>query len=75
MWPCLAVGERRFVSELNENSRHQTLDHQIRSPPPDTRGVAMEGEPLPVNGKVKFDPNKPGFGIELKRELLAPFKG
>jgi len=28
-----------------------------------------------VNGKVSLDPNKPGFGVELKRELLAPYKG
>ena len=34
----------------------------------------LEGEPLPVNGKVSLDPDKPGFGVELKRELLAPFK-
>ena len=30
----------------------------------------LEGEPLPVNGKISLDPNKPGFGVELKRELL-----
>jgi L-alanine-DL-glutamate epimerase-like enolase superfamily enzyme len=35
----------------------------------------LEGEPLPVNGKVSLDSNKPGFGVELKRELLTPFKG
>jgi hypothetical protein len=35
----------------------------------------IEGEPLPVNGKISLDPNKAGFGVELKRELLAPFKG
>ena len=34
----------------------------------------LEGEPLPVNGKVSLDPNKHGFGVELKRQLLAPFK-
>ena len=34
----------------------------------------IEGEPLPVNGKISLDPNKPGFGVELKRELLAPFR-
>jgi hypothetical protein len=27
-----------------------------------------------VNGKISFDPKKLGFGVELKRELLAPFK-
>jgi L-alanine-DL-glutamate epimerase-like enolase superfamily enzyme len=35
----------------------------------------LEGEPLPVNGKVTLAPDKPGFGVELKRELLAPFGG
>ncbi|HSY28853.1 MAG TPA: enolase C-terminal domain-like protein, partial [Burkholderiaceae bacterium] len=35
----------------------------------------LDGEPLPVNGKVTLDPDKPGFGVELKRELLAPFNG
>src|SRR5439155_36296 len=34
----------------------------------------LDGEPLPVNGKISLDPAKPGFGVELKRELLAPFK-
>jgi hypothetical protein len=34
----------------------------------------LEGEPLPVNGKVSLDSKKPGFGVELKRELLVPFK-
>ena len=36
--------------------------------------AVLEGEPLPVNGRVTLDPNKPGFGVELKRELLKPFK-
>ena len=36
--------------------------------------VRGKGEPLPVNGRISLDPNKPGFGVELKRELLAPFK-
>jgi hypothetical protein len=36
--------------------------------------VVIEGEPLPVNGKILLDPNKPGFGVALKRELPAPFK-
>jgi L-rhamnonate dehydratase len=35
----------------------------------------LEGEPLPVNGKVTLDPDKPGFGVELKRELLTPYLG
>ncbi len=35
--------------------------------------AVLEGEPLPINGKVTLDPNKPGFGAELKRELLAPY--
>lgn len=35
----------------------------------------LEGEPLPVNGKISLDSNKPGFGVELKRELLLTFKG
>ena len=37
--------------------------------------TALEGEPLPVNGKVSLDAGKPGFGVELKRDLLVPFKG
>jgi L-rhamnonate dehydratase len=37
--------------------------------------AVLEDEPLPVNGKVTLDSNKPGFGVELKRELLVPFKG
>ena len=32
----------------------------------------LEGEPLPVNGRITLDPDKPGFGVELKREMLAP---
>ena len=36
--------------------------------------AVLEGEPLPVNGHITLDPNKPGFGVELKRELLTPFK-
>jgi len=34
-----------------------------------------EGEPLPVNDKVTLNPNQRGFGVELKRELLAPYHG
>lgn len=26
------------------------------------------------SAKLALDPNKPGFGVELKRELRAPFK-
>ena len=33
----------------------------------------LEGEPLPEKGRITLDPNKAGFGVELKRELLAPF--
>lgn len=35
----------------------------------------LEGEPLPVNGRITLDPDKPGFGVELKREMLAPYPG
>ena len=35
----------------------------------------LEGEPLPVDGKISLDPDKHGFGVELKRELLDPFAG
>jgi L-rhamnonate dehydratase len=35
----------------------------------------IEGEPLPVDGKITLDPDKPGFGVELRRELLAPYQG
>jgi L-rhamnonate dehydratase len=34
----------------------------------------LEGEPLPARGKISLDTQKPGFGVELKRKLLAPFK-
>lgn len=34
----------------------------------------LDGEPLPVNGRVTLDPDKPGFGVTLKRELLAEWK-
>ena len=34
----------------------------------------LDGEPLPVDGKVTLDPNKPGFGVELKRDLLIDWK-
>jgi L-rhamnonate dehydratase len=33
----------------------------------------LDGEPVPVDGKVRLDPNKPGFGVELRRELLVPY--
>lgn len=34
---------------------------------------ALEDEPVPVNGKIRLDPTKPGFGVELKRGLLVPY--
>jgi L-alanine-DL-glutamate epimerase-like enolase superfamily enzyme len=33
----------------------------------------VEGEPVPVEGKIRLDPAKPGFGVELKRDLLIPY--
>lgn len=33
---------------------------------------AVEGEPLPVHGRVTLS-DKPGFGVELNRDRLAPF--
>lgn len=36
---------------------------------------ALVGEPVPVDGKIHLDPTKPGFGVELNRDLLAPYKG
>ena len=35
---------------------------------------ALKGEPVPVNGKITLDPSKPGFGVELNRDLLVPYK-
>lgn len=35
--------------------------------------AVLEGEPLPVNGRIALDPDLPGFGVELKRELLVPY--
>lgn len=35
----------------------------------------IEGEPLPVNGRVTLDETKPGFGVEFVRDKLAPFEG
>lgn len=35
----------------------------------------LEGEPLPVNGRVTLDHSRAGFGVELKRELLSPYGG
>lgn len=35
---------------------------------------ATTGEPIPVNGKIHLDPAKPGFGVELNRDLLVPYK-
>ena len=34
----------------------------------------LEGGPQPLNREIMLAPNKPGFGVELKRELLAPDK-
>lgn len=34
----------------------------------------IDGEPLPVNGRIHLDPTKPGFGVELKRDLLVDWK-
>jgi L-alanine-DL-glutamate epimerase-like enolase superfamily enzyme len=34
---------------------------------------ALEGEPVPVNGKITLDPSKSGFGVELNRDLLVPY--
>ncbi|MGH9616108.1 MAG: enolase C-terminal domain-like protein [Acidobacteriaceae bacterium] len=36
---------------------------------------AVEGEPVPVNGNIHLDPVKPGFGVELNRDLLVPYTG
>jgi len=33
------------------------------------------GEPLPVNGSIELDENKPGFGVSLNREKLVPYNG
>ena len=33
------------------------------------------GEPLPENGHITLDPDKPGFGVELNRDKLQPFPG
>lgn len=35
---------------------------------------ALLGEPVPVNGKVRLDPAKPGFGVELNRDLLVTYE-
>ena len=31
------------------------------------------GEPLPVDGHITLDPDKPGFGVELNRDKLVPY--
>jgi len=36
--------------------------------------AVLDGEPLPENGHVHLDDDKPGFGVELKRDLLAPYR-
>lgn len=33
------------------------------------------GEPLPHNGHIVLDENKPGFGVELNRDKLIPYNG
>lgn len=33
----------------------------------------LEGEPLPVDGRVRLSDTAPGFGVELNRQLLVPF--
>jgi len=35
--------------------------------------AVLDAEVLPVNGQVTLNPVKPGFGVELKGALLAPF--
>ena len=32
------------------------------------------GEPLPVDGRITLDENKPGFGVELNFDKLVPYK-
>lgn len=32
------------------------------------------GEPLPQDGHIHLDENKPGFGVELNRDKLIPWK-
>jgi len=36
--------------------------------------TAISGEPLPVDGHITLDPARPGFGVELNREVLTPFQ-
>mgnify|MGYP006269183089 FL=1 len=33
------------------------------------------GEPLPENGHIRLDDDKPGFGVELNRDQLVPYAG
>jgi L-alanine-DL-glutamate epimerase-like enolase superfamily enzyme len=35
--------------------------------------TALTDEPLPVNGRIHLDENKPGFGVGLNREILKPY--
>ena len=35
--------------------------------------TALTGEPLPVNGRISLDPGKPGFGVQLNRDILKPY--
>jgi len=32
-------------------------------------------EPLPVDGRVRLDPTRPGFGVTVDRDRLAPWQG
>lgn len=34
----------------------------------------LDEEPVPVDGKISLDPSRPGFGVELKRDLLEPYR-
>jgi L-rhamnonate dehydratase len=36
--------------------------------------TAIEGEPLPINGRITLEPTKPGFGVELNRKVLIPYE-
>ena len=33
----------------------------------------LVGEPLPVDGSIRLDPDKPGVGVELNRDKLVPY--
>lgn len=36
--------------------------------------TALTDEPLPVDGHIALDPDKPGFGVGLNREILVPYQ-